>query len=473
MRRIVPNSLTGRLAVSVVILVAAVCVAISALTTAALWSNLNQQLDQKVAAAHQRDIRGAELGMLPAEPPANAPDLARIAGQDAGTLTAFLTATGDRGRVISDDGEFRAVSGTVIKILEQAPVGDAADRDLSSLGEYRVQVSRVGDITVVTGYPTADLTSTVATLLGWEALFSVLCVAAAAGVAVVVVRRQLRPLREVAQTAHEVAELPLASGEVGVTARVPSHLTDVRTEVGQVAVALNTLLGHMEASLDARHRNEQQVRQFVADASHELRTPLATIQGYAELGLRDQDGLEPAMTKVQGETQRMTALVEDLLLLARLDAGRPLAKEPVDLSRLAMETVEDARILAPNHQWRLDLPEEAVTVTGDEHRLHQVLTNLTTNARRHAPAGTIVTVGVEASDTGALVTVRDDGPGISDDLQATLFERFTRGDSSRTRDSGGAGLGLSLARAIVAAHGGSLRVASRPGDTRFTLALPN
>ncbi len=253
---------------------------------------------------------------------------------------------------------------------------------------------------------------------------------------------------------------------------MPEHLTDEDTEVGQVGAALNTLLAHVETSLDARHRSEHQVRQFVADASHELRTPLATIQGYAELAEGRPDDtatVRQAVTKVGVEANRMSALVEDLLLLARLDAGRPLERDPVDLTRLLLEAVTDARLLSPDHGWRLDLPDEPVEVTGDEQRLHQVVTNLLTNARKHTPAGTTVTV---AADAGGF-SVRDDGPGFPDDLADRAFERFTRGDAARTREVGSsAGLGLALVRAIVAAHGGSVTLASRPGDTTLRVDLP-
>ena len=220
-------------------------------------------------------------------------------------------------------------------------------------------------------------------------------VAAAGGIALLLVRRQLRPLHRVARTAHDVAAIPLATGEVGVTARVPAELTDDRTEVGQVGAALNTLLGHVERALDERHRSEQQVRQFVADASHELRTPLATIAGYAELSRRtappDAQNLAHAMGKVEVEAARMSSLVEDLLLLARLDAGRPLERGDVDLTKLVLESVGDARVTAPDHRWVLELPDEPVVVPGDEQRLHQVVSNLLSNARRHTPAGTTVT----------------------------------------------------------------------------------
>ena len=290
------------------------------------------------------------------------------------------------------------------------------------------------------------------------------------------VRRQLRPLRDVAATAHEVASLPLARGEIGTTVRVPESLTDERTEVGAVGAALNTLLVHVEQALDERHRSEQQVRQFVADASHELRTPLTTIHGYAELSRRttpaDPAQLSLAMTKVEAEAGRMSDLVEDLLLLARLDAGRPLARDEVDLTHLVLEAVGDARVVEPAHRWQLDLPDEPVVVPGDEQRLHQALTNLLNNARRHTPSGTTVKVGVHQQDGHVVVSVQDDGPGLPEGLGSRAFERFTRGDSARTRESGGAGLGLSLVEAIATAHGGTVAVTSRPGRTRFEVRLP-
>jgi two-component system OmpR family sensor kinase len=290
------------------------------------------------------------------------------------------------------------------------------------------------------------------------------------------VRRQLRPLRQVAATAHEVSTLPLASGEIGTTVRVPDELTDERTEVGAVGAALNTMLAHVEHALDERHRSEQQVRRFVADASHELRTPLTTIHGYAELSRRthpvDARQLGRAMAKVEDEATRMTSLVEDMLLLARLDAGRPLARDEVDLTRLVLEAVGDARVVGQDHRWRLDLPDEPVTVPGDEQRLHQVLTNLLNNARRHTPPGTSVVAGVHREDSQVVLSVQDDGPGLPAHLVDSAFERFSRGDSARTRESGGAGLGLSLVEAITTAHGGTASVTSRPGCTVLEIRLP-
>jgi two-component system, OmpR family, sensor kinase len=338
---------------------------------------------------------------------------------------------------------------------------------LPGLGDYRVAVADLEGGQVVAGLPLDEVEDTVADLLRLELLATLVGIALAAVAAVVVVRRQLAPLREVAATAHRVAELPLASGEIEMAERVPAGLTDERTEIGQVGSALNAMLDHVESSLAQRHRSEQQVRQFVADASHELRTPLATIAGYTELARRRPETTGTALAKVETESARMTALVEDLLLLARLDSGRPLEREPVDLSRLLLEAVNDARVVDPDHQWRLSLPDAPLSVTGDAARLHQVVTNLLTNARKYTPEGSTVTV--TATPSG--FTVHDDGPGFSPELAPRAFERFVRGDVARTR-AGGAGLGLSLVEAIVAAHGGTVALASAPGDTTVTVTLP-
>ncbi|TCJ24153.1 sensor histidine kinase [Nocardioides jejuensis] len=477
-RRLVPASLTARLVATVVLLVALVGLLVSGLTTAALSNRLEGQLDKQVSDTHDRDVHALQSGMPigGSFPGPDGPDIRDARSQGEGTLTAYVTPTASAGLIRTGRGDTQQLTDAQLSQLGALPeTRQPIGKEIAGLGDYRFLVSTVDGVTLVTGVPSQQLEETITSVVVWGGGFTLLAVAVAGGIAIVVVRRQLRPLREVARTAHEVAGLPLETGEVGMTARVPATLTDERTEVGQVGSALNVLLGHMESSLDARHRSEQQVRQFVADASHELRTPLATIQGYAELGLRpdaDPERVLHVLDKVQAESRRMTSLVEDLLLLARLDAGRPLAREDVDLTHLVLEAVGDARVVAPDHRWKLDLGDEAVVVPGDAQRLHQVLANLLTNARRHTPAGTTVTVSAWRSASGATVAVHDDGPGVPADLQPTLFERFTRGDSSRTRDSGGAGLGLSLAHAIAVAHGGTLTCLSAPGSTTFSLTLP-
>jgi two-component system OmpR family sensor kinase len=248
---------------------------------------------------------------------------------------------------------------------------------------------------------------------------------------------------------------------------------------------LNTMLDRVAGALSARHASETRVRQFVADASHELRTPLAAIRGYTELAQRKRhelpDDVAHAMSRVESETGRMTHLVEDLLLLARLDSGRALVREPVDVSRLVVDAVSDAHIAGLDHDWALDLPEEPVVVVGDEARLQQVLVNLLANARIHTPAGTAVTTSLSQEGDTAVLTVADGGPGIAADLLPEIFERFARGDSSRSRRGGAAatsspggstGLGLAIVAAVVKAHDGTIDVRSEPGRTEFVVRLP-
>jgi two-component system OmpR family sensor kinase len=304
-----------------------------------------------------------------------------------------------------------------------------------------------------------------------------------------------------------VTELPLDSGDITLPAGVPD--SDPRTEVGRVGVAFNRMLFHVERALGRRAASEARLRRFAADASHELRTPLSAIRGYAEFALRHPgpvpEEVTHALTRVQSESARMTVLVDDLLLLARLDAGRPLEREPVDMSRLAIETTMDARVARTDHRYQLDLPDEPVQVPGDEHRLHQVLANLLSNAGKHTPPGTTVSValilagvtaGPDPGSAGARglgehavvhrgvpplgprveLSVTDDGPGIPPELLPELFERFTRADTSRAREVNAAGkstgLGLAIVDAVVAAHGGCITVTSKPGMTRFTIILP-
>jgi two-component system OmpR family sensor kinase len=480
--RLAPTSLTGRLVATAVALVAVVSVLVAAVTAFAMHGYLTDRLDTQVQDTVRRAVVVRDEHGPPGKPP---PYLGSGHGHDAdevrlppgppGTLTAYLGDAGARGSVVTPQGTIRDVPQAALRTLSAVPTdGQVHELHLPGLGGYRVLANDNGSL--VAGLPNAEIDSILGSLLRWEFLLAAAGVAVAAVVGLLLVRRQLRPLRRVAATAHEVTELPLASGEIGVTVRVPDQLTDARTEVGQVGAALNKLLVHVEDALDARHRSEQQVRQFVADASHELRTPLSTIQGYAELSRRDQEPdagkLAAALAKVESEATRMSSLVEDLLLLARLDAGRPLDRSEVDLTKLVLEAVADARILAPGHRWQLDLPDDPVLVTGDEQRLHQVVTNLLNNARRHTPPGTAVTVGARSEPDAVVLTVGDDGPGLPEVLRGKVFERFSRGDTSRTRASGGAGLGLSLVQAITVAHGGSVHVRSEPGDTEFSVVLP-
>ncbi|MDT7782641.1 MAG: two-component system, OmpR family, sensor kinase [Pseudonocardiales bacterium] len=340
--------------------------------------------------------------------------------------------------------------------------------DLGEKGGYfRVDVGQER----IKGLPSGPVDELVWQMIWLLVALTAAGVAAAALVGQRIIRRSLIPLDRVAETAARVSELNLREGEVALAERVAD--TDPDTEVGKVGLALNRMLGHVGEALKTRHASETRVRRFVADASHELRTPLAAIRGYAELTRRSEeevpDQIAHAMSRVESEAVRMTSLVEDMLLLARLDDGRPLEREEVDLSRLVLDVVGDARISSPDHSWKIELPEEPVTVEGDVQRLHQVLGNLLSNACTHTPPGTTVTTSLNVHNGRVDLTVTDDGPGIPQGLE--VFERFARGDSSRSRAAGSTGLGLSIVAAVVGAHDGEVSVQSVPGKTEFTVSL--
>ncbi|MCU1660907.1 MAG: Two-component sensor histidine kinase [Pseudonocardia sp.] len=391
-----------------------------------------------------------------------------------------LTATVRNGSVVSGwvftrDGGVQPVPPSEYPDLTSIAVNrPPLSADLGPLGFYRlVAVSGGNGEVFVTGFTERPVHDTVARLVTTELIVAGMTLLGAGLAGVALVRRELRPLERVAATAARVSTLPLDRGEVSLVERVPA--ADPRTEVGQVGAALNHMLDHVGAALEARQDSETRLRQFVADASHELRTPLAAIRGYAELSRRGElpDEAAYALARISAQSERMTTLVEDLLLLARLDAGRPLERAEVDLTRLVVDAVSDAHAAGPGHRWQLALPEEPVTVPGDTSRLAQVLANLLANARAHTPKGTAVTVALAVEPMGARMDVVDDGPGIAPELLPHVFERFARGSTSRSRANGSTGLGLAIVDAVVAAHGGSVRVASAPGRTAFTVHLPS
>ncbi|MEU7164538.1 HAMP domain-containing sensor histidine kinase [Streptomyces morookaense] len=468
-----PRTLRARLTAGLVLLLALASLAVGVTTSLALQAFLVGRLDQQLVASGGRFA--ASLEHDEDSDGDNRPD---TRGQSDGTFGARLmhgrTTTAAVVREQTDEAvPLTAADRNALAALPRDGGGHGIR--LSALGSYRV-VAVAGDDgdTLITGMPLHRVEETVHRLELVEAVVfgTALVVTGVAGAAWV--RLSLRPLRRVAATAAEVTELPLASGEFAMPAPVPD--TDTRTEVGQVGAALNRMLGHVGDALSQRRASEQRLRHFAADAGHELRTPVATVRAHAELALR-HPGPVPgevrhALQRIQSETQRMSGLVDDLLLLARLDAGRPLAREAADLTRLALDAVDDARVAAPGHHWLLDLPEEPVTVTGDEHRLHQVIANLLANARTHTPSGTDVTLSITASPAGTELTVTDNGPGIPEALQPEVFQRFTRADHNRSRASGSTGLGLAIVEAVVTAHGGTVGVTSRPGHTAFRVRLP-
>ncbi|MFC4908151.1 sensor histidine kinase [Actinomadura gamaensis] len=473
-RRLLPRTLRARLTLGLVALLAFCCLAVGIATVTALHGFLVGRVDQQISALGPHLAVGLEHEREPDADNRN-PDTRGVPPKAfaARLLDGRLTGAG----IVRD----RTLVGIPVteddaRALSRLP----ADRRphtvrLSALRAYRVAAypGDDGDV-LVTGLPLRSVEETTRRLEMVEAAVFGAVLVLAAVAAAGWVRLTLRPLRRVAATASRVAELPLASGEVALPERVPD--ADPRTEVGRVGAAFNRMLGHVADALARRHASEERLRSFAADASHELRTPVATIRGHAELALRRPDGVPDdvrhALGRIQAESVRMGDLVEDLLLLARLDTGRPLADEPVDLTRMVLDAVADARAAGPDQRWTMELPEEPVTVRGDEHRLHQMLANLLANARTHTPPGTRVTVRIEPSGDGAVLEVEDDGPGVPAELRAEVFDRFVRGDRGRSRASGGTGLGLAIVAGVAAAHGGRAGLDSAPGRTTFRVTLP-
>ena len=316
----------------------------------------------------------------------------------------------------------------------------------------------------VVGANLADTTATLRRMTSVLVIATLAVLATLVAAGVWVLRQGVRPLDAMTATAGAIAAGDLSE-------RVAD--TDPRTEAGRLGAALNTMLGRIEAAFAARAAAEQRLRRFVADASHELRTPLTSIRGYAELyrsgALPAKPDLDDAMRRVESEAVRMGVLVDDMLLLARLDQGRPLETEPVRLDVVAADAAADARAVDPARPVTVDAEE--VTVTGDDARLRQVVGNLVGNAIRHTPPGTPVRVVVRADGGVARVEVADEGPGMDAETASRVFERFYRADPARA--TGGSGLGLSIVAAVVEAHGGSVRVETSPGNgATFVVELP-
>ena len=480
------HTLGRQLVVRVTVLVALAALLITTATALAaqqlLMSQLDRQLDQ--VTARLRDPAGAPVsGLLrPGQPIGTLLVLYDDDGapRTEGRLTE-RGASGRGGAAVTD------LPDAAVEQLSDVPTdGTKSSISLSGLGHYRVVGYRVvvggtDPATLVVGVPLHEVDETIAQLVGLAALFSLFAIAGTVFASRSLVVRSLRPLNRVAATAQQVSQLKLDRGEVALAVRVPPGDANPASEVGQVGQAINHMLNNVEEALAARQASETKVRQFVADASHELRNPLAAIRGYAELTRRDREQLPTeaayAMSRVESEADRMSHLVEDMLLLARLDSGPDLDLQPCDLSEVVINAVSDARAAGPDHVWQLNLPQYPVITYGDRHRLQQVMANLLANARTHTPPGTYVHTEVSVSGPDAVVTVTDNGPGIPPEVSNRVFERFARGDESRRRtpgtDAGGStGLGLAIVAAVVAAHHGNVAVSSQPGYTQFTVRLP-
>jgi two-component system OmpR family sensor kinase len=450
-----------------------------------------------VLAQRQILVSNLDNDLLAARPQTSAPR------NNAGTspfspllsaIEIYITADGAvTGGKISG-GTFTKATDSVLAQLRAVPIGDPATVQIPGWGEYRI-IHTITDPTgspvgtnlgeKIYGLPMTQVNQAIWRMIAITGVATVLAVVIAALVAGIVVRNSLRPLNQMANTASKIAHMRLDKGEVDLSTRMPESTTDPNSEVGQVSGAFNKMLDNVSDALRIRQESETHVRQFVADASHELRNPIAAIRGYAELAERDGDQLPEeaafAVNRIDSEAKRVSLLVEDMLLLARLDNGPNTNPQPTDVVESVLNAVSDSQVASPDHHWSLDLPDEPVTINADRNQLQQVWTNLLSNSAKHTPPGTRVTVSVRPAPEEHVVriAISDDGPGIDPQIRGRVFERFVRADKARTYGkTGSTGLGLAIVASIVAAHHGKITVESdtqtedHPGFTTFTVQLP-
>lgn len=483
-------SLLRQLVIGVSAVVMVVLVTVGTMSVVTLRSSVLGIIDSQLSGAAdgfsqsvtKYRVTPLQTGDVP--PPGAMKPLTQLIGQAEGNVVALI----QDGKVVDSayfvDGEGRPAPEIAIGAIAETSAAGVGPRtvELPGLGWYRM-VSRPGDgdEILVTGVSRTPAWNAMVRETVTVSAMTALALLVTALSTVAIVRYALRPLRRVSSTAAEVATLPLDRDNYAITPRVPARDTDPRTEVGLVGDTLNRLLDHVERALADVAASDRRMRQFITDASHELRTPLAAIHGYAELTRQDSSVLpettEYSLARIEAEAHRMSSLVADLLLLARLDEGHDLDNADVDLTELVTDAVNDARVSAPTHQWRIKVPDGAVWVRGDRARLHQMLAVLLSNARVHTPERTTVTtiVATGRADDGkayAEVAVSDDGPGIDSELLPHLFERFVRADKSRSREGGSFGLGLSIAASIAEAHGGTIQAQSDSGRTTFSVQIP-
>jgi two-component system, OmpR family, sensor kinase len=479
-------SLRARLLLGVIALAAVGLLAADLATYTALSSFLYDRVDSTLNANHQaieNTLEGPNRRPGPGPGPGSVQQLLRsIPGYciETRTLKQVILLQ----NCVPEIGE-QAAPGPKLPATITLPAATNGEGDrvafftvpATSGGErYRVRASiesHVPNRILVIAAPLASVDSTLHRLLVIELLVTIAALAAITGLGLWVVRAALKPLDAMGKTATAIAG--------GDLARRVTPATD-RTEVGRLGLALNGMLDNIETAMTERDRSlraleasEAKLRRFVADASHELRTPLAAVRAYSELFERGAstrpDDLERSMNGIRRESERMSVLVEDLLLLAHLDEGRPLEREPVALDEVVAESVETARTLEPDRPIETELTP--ATVTGDRDRLRQVVDNLFANVRAHTPPDGPLRVTIELDGTDAILAVADSGPGMDPETLEHAFERFYRADPSRTRASGGAGLGLAIVAAVVEAHGGDVTIESEPGaGTTFRVRLP-
>ncbi|MGV0780539.1 sensor histidine kinase [Mycolicibacterium peregrinum] len=481
-RRWGPRSLRRQLVLGVSALVTVVLFAVGALSVYSLHTYVTTMSDTEVSrslAAFSHSLEKWRESRTDHELASDTEALTAFVGQAPGNLIAVLHDGEVIQSAVFSDGEPHPAPAAVTAALDQYDWTDEQPRTvkLPVLGSYRLasQPAGNGDM-LVSGVSLDSANMVIARKTVTVGVMIVIALIVTALGTVAVVRYALRPLSRVAATAAKVAKLPLDGGDHRITTRVRDKDTDPDTEVGLVGDTLNQLLANVDSALAALAESDRRTRQFLTDASHELRTPLAAIQGYAELTRQDSANLPPtteyALARIEAEARRMTGLVSDLLLLSRLSEGQELETDDIDLSDLVVDAINDVAVGAPEHHWVAELPDDPLWVRGDLARLHQVISNLLTNARIHTPPGVTVAIALTEAGEFAELTVTDDGPGIDAELLPNLFGRFVRADKSRSRELGSTGLGLAIVASIVEAHQGTVAVASKPGRTVFTVRIP-
>jgi two-component system OmpR family sensor kinase len=478
-------SLRSRLTLGVVLLTALGYFAASFLTQSLLKGYLTSEVDRQITAiAEGTTPRIQEAGIAhesgenhfgPDEDhgvsaPAKPLPLTRI------PTSSSVTLLDSNGNVVSGlGGDLNSAPiTTYVKGLLPAEVASHGDKPFTIEApgsDFRVVARALPNNggTVVAAQSLADLDRTSARLGYLFSLIGVLLLLIIAIAARSVIRVGLRPLEDAEKTAEEIA-----SGNL--SARMPE--ANPTTEVGRLVSSLNTMLARIEDSFSVRTESENKLRRFVADASHELRTPITAIRGFSELhrqgAVTGEKETSELIGRIENESKRMGSLVEDLLLLARLDQSREIESKPVDINHVVEEAVISARVAGPNHPVTFNTSHSEVFTLGDEVRIHQVVANLLANARSHTHAVTPIHVSVNSTDQGVEISVADQGPGLTPEDQKRIFERFYRADSSRVRTGpDGSGLGLSIVDAVMRAHGGSVSVQSTPGSgATFTLIFP-
>jgi two-component system sensor histidine kinase TrcS len=478
-------SLREQLVVGTAALLAGALLTVTLISSLTLHATSNSMIDSQLAASV--DMLEQTVEKYRAKPQFAKPFVDYV-GYAPDTIIAMLVdgevvdaaRFTDGGGTSLDQAEVDALESTVASLSAAEP----SDFALADFGNLRgTFVDDDDSTTYFVAASTAAAQEAAIANTGANVAIAVIAIALAVLGATVFVRAALRPLSRVADAAAAVTAVSLDSGDVSVPLGLDARDISDRTEAGRVAGALDHLLRHVDDALKVRTATDRRMRRFITDASHELRTPLASILGYAELTRQDSDNLpattEFALTRIEAEARRMSSLVGELLLLARLDEGQDIQRDDVDLADVVTAAASDAQAAYRSHEWTVEAPEEAILVEGDAEQLHRMVANLLANAGTHTPPGTHVTVSVRAHPRTATegaarvsITVADDGGGIDDELVPVLFERFVRGDPSRTRAHGSTGLGLAIVRSIVEAHGGAVSVSTSPAGTRFIVDLP-